>query len=113
MQLQFKIVEASPVLGPSQEYFSAIVSAASRALAGAVRDTNGAWALCEYLDAVDGGDVVMDRGLYRSCVSVLGDFLGQHCDNATVRKLADKSWAAKTLLEMLDNYVPKQLKRAA
>jgi len=114
MQVQFNIVSAStPTQGPSQEYFLAIKTSASRTLAGHVRDQDAAWVLCEYLDAVDGGDLSMDRDLYRRCVSVLGDFLASRRDDMVTRKLADKSWAAKTLLEMMDEYTPRQLKRAA
>lgn len=114
MQVQFNIVCATtPTQGPSQEYFFAIKASASRALAGPVRDQAAAWSLCEYLDAVDSGDLSMDRDLYRRCVSMLGDFLASRRDDLATRKLADKSWAAKTLLEMLDEYTPRQLKRAA
>lgn len=116
MQVQFNIISAStPTQAPSQEYFLAIKASASRALAGLVRDQDSAWCLCEYLDSVDSGDLSMDRDLYRRCVSMLGDFLATRRNDQATRKLADKSWAAKTLLEMLDEYeyAPRQLKRAA
>lgn len=114
MRITFNIVSSAPSVEPSQDYFSALATTAARALGTTALDQARAWALCEYLDAVDGGDLTMDRGLYRQCVSALGAFFADYRDDASARKLADKSWAAKTLLEMVEDYAPaKPLRRAA
>lgn len=114
MRITFNIVSSVPSTEPSQDYFSALAATASHALGTTSLDHARAWALCEYLDAVDGGDLAMDRGLYRQCVSALGAFLADHRDDAAARKLANKSWAANTLLEMVEDYAPVQpLRRAA
>jgi hypothetical protein len=78
-----------------------IESAASAALMEPAIGSAQAWSLCEYLDAVDSGSIPVKKVLYHQCVTALSEFLVQHDSTKEVASLMEKSWAAKTLLEVL------------
>lgn len=101
MQVKFTIVPSGALLEPSQEYFQGLVSAATLALTEKAVDPAGAWALCEYLDAVDGGSVAMNQALYRQSVAALELFFMQPSNRSVVAAYANKSWAAHTLRSMI------------
>lgn len=86
---------------PMDSYFSKLVSDAKSALLLATLDEQSSWSLCEYVDAVDSGALDMDRALYRQAVAAIGEYL---CFQATPEKVAEfaaKSWAANTLVSVV------------
>ncbi len=88
---------------PAASYFVQMTHDAQQALASSKVGMEEAWSLCEYLDAVDAGDLAMDKGVYSRCVGVLTGFLAERSTLREVRALGERSWAAHTLLAVLDN----------
>jgi hypothetical protein len=98
----FKVVPSLPSTEPTVAYFTGLAQK-TRAILGTEQDTlSSVWSLCEYLDCVDAGDLLMDKTTYRTCVQRLAAFLATHSNRRNVESLARKSWAAKTLLDMVD-----------
>lgn len=92
-----------PSTEPTVAYFTGLAQKA-RAVLGMEQDTlTSVWSLCEYLDCVDAGDLLMDKGMYANCVQRLGSFLSTHANRRNVESLAGKSWVAETLLDMVDS----------
>lgn len=103
MTISFQVVPSLPSTEPSAAYFMELAQKA-RAVLGMEQDTlSSIWSLCEYLDCVDAGDLLMDKAMYSTCVQRLGSFLSTHSNRRNLESLAGKSWAAKTLLDMVDS----------
>ncbi|KWU19189.1 hypothetical protein [Burkholderia cenocepacia] len=101
MKLTFKLATTSSFDGePGRAYFASLLAAAMRALASDSIGFDEAFAACEYLDLVDGGSVQMDKAVYRQCVALVGEYL-YTASKQDARQLADKSWAANTLVEVM------------
>ena len=81
-------------------HFDVIASSALGALRAQSLDTECAWALCEYIDSVDAGDIAFDRAVYRQAVAALGEYLS-HLQAHELQALMGKSWAAHTLGSLL------------
>ena len=82
-------------------YFQSIRAVTERKLAlPRVEAVELAQTVCEYLDCVDAGDLPMDRKLYRECLEVLGNYLSTSTSKEAAH-LADRSWAAKTLINLI------------
>ncbi|MNR71408.1 hypothetical protein D3C71_20230 [compost metagenome] len=101
MLYAFKVVD-TPSHEPDLEpvYLSRIVVTAQKAASAETLSHTEALAASEYLDAVDGGMIEMNKQLYRQCLGVLGEFL-HVCSQEEARTLSAQSWAAKTVLEVL------------
>ena len=78
-----------------------IQQAASQALGCEELSHKDAWALCEYLDLVDAGDMEMERAMYRQAVAALGEFMATPDNRGHSANLQRKSWAANTLGKLL------------
>lgn len=114
VNIELKIVDAQPPMEPPVAYFESLAGIAMNALRRPVPDAADAWALCEYLDAVDAGNLKMERNPYWRAVSALSEFLSLHQGSAAVRRLSAKSWAAHVLADLLHNQIPQvQMRRAA
>lgn len=100
MLYSFQIVASEETQSPEQAFFDSLVDKAKIAAANEVLDDIDAWNVCEYLDAVDGGDVPMDRALYTTLVEKLGRAMLAD-QRVLAPQLARKSWAAKTVQELL------------
>jgi hypothetical protein len=112
--LVFNVVPSMNLVEPATQYFVEIESAATGAQMEAVIGSAQAWSLCEYLDAVDSGSIPVKKVLYRQCVAALSEFLAQRSSTMEVASLVEKSWAAKTLLEVIKGCpVCKELGRQA
>lgn len=101
MLTTFNIVNSEAILEPDLMYFMSLKRDAKVAIAQKELDVAGAMAICEYLDCVDGGDVLPVMAVYRQGVAVLSQFLGQPENTDDAYSLSDKSWAAKTLLDLV------------
>lgn len=88
---------------PAASFFAQLTHDAKEALQAAKVGVDEAWSLCEYLDAVDGGDIALDKAFYGRCVGVLTGFLAERSTLRHVRALGERSWAARTLLDILDS----------
>jgi hypothetical protein len=101
MKLNFRLGTTSNAnLDAGRDYFNSLFAAAQQALASERVTFAQAFAACEYLDIVDGGSLEMNKSVYRQCVAMVGEYL---CSVSAreARKLADKSWAANTLVEVM------------
>ena len=87
---------------PGAQYFAMLTAQARTAVKGPIQSTL-AWNLCEYLDSVDAGDQVMDKALYGRCVAMLGVYLMTNKSKPEVSALKNKSWAANTLMDVLED----------
>ncbi|MDO8416497.1 MAG: hypothetical protein Q7S87_09830 [Agitococcus sp.] len=99
----FKVMPSMNLVQPDATFFLGLETSAIAAQLEPTLDNTHAWALCEYLDAVDGGSISVKKVLYRQCVAALGDFLAKTEDVQFVTNLIEKSWAAKTLMEVLED----------
>lgn len=81
-------------------YFEQVVINAREAILGITAEA--AWALCEYLDSVDANDIVMDKELYSQAVASVGGYLWAN-QGPVAQALAQKSWAAMTLNELVES----------
>lgn len=111
MIVTFNVVTSSGDLTPPKEYFQGLERQALHALNSTTLSYADAWAWCEYLDAVDGGDWPMNRAHYRQCVAALGEYITPRMDTPEVARLAGHSWAAHTLVELLENGVSRKATR--
>lgn len=101
MSLTFKVVPSLNCVEPGQAYFKELEAAANLAANLVEPKEADAWALCEYLDLVDAGNLQMQLQQYRACTRALGEYL---CDPVNARHavfIANKSWAAETLASVL------------
>lgn len=94
-------IAKTPALATPGAIFEEMTARALHALERKHLGSKHAWALCEYLDCVDAGDIAFDRPTYRQAVCALGEYLTS-ASAAKAKDLADKSWAALTLLRMLE-----------
>lgn len=101
MLYNFQVMPTLSANEPATGYFEELVQKARASILQRVTLVT-AWHICEYLDAVDSGDITMERGLYSECVNHLSHFLMSHGNNKNVQSLVSKSWAAHTLKELLD-----------
>lgn len=101
MLISFQVVPSLPSTEPTAAYFTGLAQKARAVLASNQDTLSSAWSLCEYLDCVDAGDLLMDKSVYAECVNRLGSFLSTHPNSRNVESLASKSWAAQTLLELV------------
>lgn len=100
MQQRFTITRKTFNVEASQAYFDSLALAATQALVAERVGSEEAFAACEYIDIVDAGTLQMDKALYRQCVALIGEYLCASSEEAALA-LACKSWAAKTLMEVL------------
>ena len=100
MVYTFKLVRA-PLQLVEQGHLLTIRADALAALCEEELDTKGAWALCEYLDIVDAGELEVDRPVYRQATAALGEYLATPANHRHAQTLQDKSWAANTLGKIL------------
>lgn len=100
MQIELFIAKSSPAAS-STAMFEEMTAEALRALQRPTLTDQDAWALCEYIDCVDAGDIAFDRPVYRQAVCALGEHLVA-ISASRAQALADKSWAALTLVRMLE-----------
>ncbi len=102
MNFTFKIVASTQqgALEPTESYFQQVVSDASSAVSADELTMQAATDACTYLDSVDGGDIQMDKSLYRQCMAMVAEFL-QTAASAEVSALVNKSWAGTTINELI------------
>lgn len=96
----FNIVPSLNQGEPGLDYFKSLQTAAEVVVRQIQMRTSDALSLCEYLDCVDAGDLPNSKELYGKAVLMLTAYL----DNQGVEEahaLAGKSWAAKTLWELI------------
>lgn len=60
-----------------------------------------AFELCEYLDLVDARELGLNKSLYLPCTNLLYAYLSAYATLAERRLLGGKSWAAQSLLEVI------------
>jgi hypothetical protein len=113
VNFKLTVVDSCPLREPSRAYFSNLEQSARSAVHVTPLCSEHAWALCEFLDAVDSGNLALEREFYRRCVAVLGEYIEQFQRTPQVRQLAGRSWAAHSLLELvLDNQLVRLQLRA-
>jgi hypothetical protein len=100
MVYDFKVVSSVATGEPELAYFAQVERNAERALAADDVKAGEALAACEYMDCVDGGDLEMNKPVYRQCVSLVMGYLYK-AETAVAESLTGKSWAAKTLMGFL------------
>jgi hypothetical protein len=95
------VISASRGRGePGEEYFQAVETAAKRVVGVVSPDATDVIDLCEYLDCVDSGVIRSNPALYRETVAALSAYLDT-CPRRAANALSNKSWAAKTLLDII------------
>lgn len=99
----FTIAPSLKLKEPGAEYFASLERAAFLATAQAELTLQHATDLCEYLDCVDAGDLKASQPLYRNAVLILTGYLELHEHDSIATGLANKSWAAKTLVEVMES----------
>lgn len=97
-----KIAPSIASLEPCPLYFERVASMGLRAAECGARTEGDAWDLCEYLDAMDAGDLPIHPPDYQKCVAALADYLVNTAEARVDHPLGKKSWAAKTLLELME-----------
>ena len=103
MIVSFQVLPSLPSTEPTAAYFADLVEE-TRSVLGTEPDTPASvWSMCEYLDCVDAGDLLMDKRMYTSCVQRLGAFLTATANCHVAKSLARKSWAARTLRDVMDS----------
>lgn len=86
----------------SQQYFEMVRRSAESAISQAEgHSATQMLEVCEYLDLVDARTLVAIQPLYRQCVALVSNYLSQNSQTTTARTLTKKSWAAKTLNELV------------
>jgi hypothetical protein len=99
--MTFNLFVTTPASQPDLiGYLTDVIGRADEALRKPSIEPQDAWALCEYLDCADAGDIDFDRPTYRQATAALGEYLSDASTSEGL-ELAKKSWAAKTLLELL------------
>ncbi|VTU42646.1 MULTISPECIES: hypothetical protein [unclassified Variovorax] len=100
MVYDFKVVSSTKIEESEQAYFFQLQRNAERALAADAVQAGDALAACEYMDCVDGGDLEMDKSVYRQCTSLVMSYMFS-VEKKVAEALTAKSWAAKTLFGLL------------
>jgi hypothetical protein len=85
---------------PGAAYLRSLESAAKAAVLCKNLDSEDAMALCEYVDCVDGRVLPMDKATYTASVKTLTEYLASTLNTLSANSLANKSWAANTLLAL-------------
>lgn len=70
------------------------------------------WRVCEYLDAVDGQCLPIDKTLYCEARDYLCEFMQRHCSERNREQLAQKSWAAQAVRDLLRQQAKREHLRA-
>lgn len=109
LPLKFNVVKSTKSSEPTAAYFQKIEQNAAAVPNSIDITETQVWFLGEYLDAVDGGCMTMNKSLYRQCTNALSNFLANASDTAFVLSFVNKCWAAKTLYELLQHCPTSQV----
>jgi len=120
MVYTFQLVASLGRGEPSALYFEQLVVSALAAVRSREDAENAfgtaalanVWRLCEYLDAVDGQCLPIDKELYRAASAYLVEFMQCHGSERNREQLAQKSWAAHTVRDLLTQQARRERLRA-
>lgn len=120
MDYTFQLVASTGTREPGAQYFEQLAATAQAVVR--TREQSGSsfgataladmWRLCEYLDAVDGQCLAIDKALYRQARYHLVEFMQQHESERNRECLAQKSWAAHTVRQLLAQQTQRERLRA-
>lgn len=105
---------------PQAQYFELLAAEARTAVRSREDSDNpfgpsalaNIWRLCEYLDAVDGQCLPIDKELYREARGYLCEFMQRHESERNREQLAQKSWAAQAVRALLQQQAERERLRA-